>query len=85
VGPTQDSAFRRGPNSTLQAAGAVVDGSELTAAPGERVRELLEVLRLVKAERAEGYIRTSMMSACDTTRARMLHLCEITNILLNAT
>ena len=38
-----------------QAARAVIDnGSELTAAPAERVRELSGVLRLVKAERARG-------------------------------
>jgi hypothetical protein len=44
----------RGIAEAQQAARAVVDnGSELTAAPAERVRELSGVLRLVKAERAK--------------------------------
>ena len=45
----------RGVAEAKQAARAVIDnGSKLTAAPAERVRELSGVLRLVKAERAKG-------------------------------
>jgi ribonuclease HI len=45
----------RGVAEAKQAARAVIDnGSELTAAPTERVRELSGVLRLVKAERTKG-------------------------------
>jgi ribonuclease HI len=44
----------RGVAEAKQAARAVIDnGSELTAAPAKRVRELSGVLRLVKAERAK--------------------------------
>jgi hypothetical protein len=45
----------RGVAEAKQATRSVIDnGSELTAAPAERVRELSGVLRLVKAERATG-------------------------------
>lgn len=45
----------RGVAEAKQAATSVIDnGSEPTAAPAERVRELSGVLRLVKAERAKG-------------------------------
>ncbi|KAL1581903.1 hypothetical protein WHR41_09480 [Cladosporium halotolerans] len=45
----------RGVAEAKQAARSVIDnGSELIAAPAERVRELSGVLRLVKAERAKG-------------------------------
>jgi hypothetical protein len=44
-----------GVSEAKRAARAVIDnGSELTAAPAERVRELSGVLRLVKAEQAKG-------------------------------
>jgi hypothetical protein len=44
----------RGVAEVKHAARAVIDnGSELTAAPTERVRELARVLRLVKSERAK--------------------------------
>jgi ribonuclease HI len=45
----------RGVAEAKQAARHVIEnGSELTAAPAERVHELLGVLRLIKAERAKG-------------------------------
>jgi len=44
----------RGVAEAKQAAGIIIDnGSVLTAAPAERVRELSAVLRFVKAERAK--------------------------------
>jgi hypothetical protein len=47
-----------------QAANSAIDnGSELTAAPAEAVRELSGVLRLVKAERAKG-LHTSEDDVC---------------------
>jgi hypothetical protein len=47
-----------------QAAKSVIDnGSELTAVPAERVRELSGVLRLVKPERAKG-LHTNNDDAC---------------------
>lgn len=54
----------RGVAEAKQAARHVIeDGSELTAAPAERVRELSGVLRLVRAEPAKG-LHTNEEDVC---------------------